>query len=69
MSIKKDCFAHISDDRYRGCFCLNELYCCKDGNCSFYKTREVAKKRYLDTYSVKTALYISKSTDMYFRSL
>lgn len=66
--IKKDCFAYMSDNQYRGCMCLNELFCRKE-NCKFYKTKEEAKKDYLDNYNVSTAQTISKSTDNFFREL
>lgn len=63
---RKDCFAYISDNQFRGCFALNGLYC-KTENCRFYQEKSEAKKRYLDNYTVYTATNISKSVDMFFR--
>ena len=65
---KKDCFAYISEDKYRGCFCLNELYCRKE-HCSFYQEKTEAKRKYLNTYNIITANKIAKATDNHFRSL
>lgn len=68
MKIKKDCFAYISDNKYKGCFCLNELFCRKE-NCRFYQEREKAREKYLKNYSIETASVISKNIDKYFREL
>lgn len=66
--IKRDCFAHISDDKYNGCFCLDELYCRKE-NCKFYQKKEDAKKKYLDNYKISTASIIPRNIDRHFREL
>ena len=66
--IKKDCFGFILEDRYNGCFCLNELYCKKE-NCRFYKEKKQAKKEYLEHYTVTTASLIARSVDRHFRDL
>ena len=66
--IKKDCFAYISDNKYDGCFCLDELHCRKE-NCRFYQEKKEAKKKYLDYYTVTTAKLITRSTDRFFREL
>lgn len=64
--VKKDCFAYISDDKCRGCFALNQLYC-KTEECKFYQERTKAKRRYLDNYTIYTAANISKTVDLFFR--
>jgi hypothetical protein len=66
--IKTDCFAHISDDKYDGCFCLDRLYCRKE-NCKFYQEKKEAKRKYLDYYNLSTASLITRSTDRFFREL
>lgn len=66
METKKDCFGYISEDKYKGCFALKELYCKKE-NCRFYQERQQAKKKYLDNYSLFTAMNIKKNIDDYFR--
>jgi len=66
--IKKDCFAHLSDNKYDGCFCLNELYCKKE-ECRFYQKAREAKEKYLDNYTVATAGTISRAIDKHFRNL
>ena len=66
--IKKDCFAYLSDNKWDGCFCLNELYCRKE-NCRFYQTRQEARKKYLETYNMTTLGMIAGATDRYFRNL
>ena len=37
---RKNCFAYASDHPKEGCKILNELYCCKDLRCRFFKTKE-----------------------------
>lgn len=66
--IKKDCFSYISDNAYRGCYCLNELYCRKS-ECRFYQKKEEAKEKYLKTFNLETAKNIDKNIDKYFRDL
>lgn len=63
-----DCFAYTKNDKYDGCFCLNELYCRKE-NCRFYQKREEAKRKYIDNYNIATAGIIARSIDRYFRDL
>ena len=65
--IKTDCFAYISDDKCRGCFALKQLYCKTEG-CKFYQERTKAKKRYLENYTIYTAINISKAIDKFFRN-
>lgn len=46
--IKRDCFAYKSDDKYKGCIALNQLYCTNE-ECHFYinknKRIEAIKKQ------------------------
>lgn len=63
-----DCFAYVKNDKYNGCFCLDELYCRK-GNCRFFQERKKAREKYLKNYSIETASTISKNIDKYFREL
>lgn len=65
MKNKEECFANIDKDT---CYCLNEKICNKK-ECAFYKTREQARREYLNTYSVKTLASIDKNINKYFRSL
>ncbi|MGN1301796.1 MAG: hypothetical protein ACI4U9_04680 [Clostridia bacterium] len=68
LESKKDCFAYVSESKTGGCFSLNELYC-RNENCKFYQKKELAKKRYLDSYSLITAQTIGKNIDKFFREL
>lgn len=64
--IKRDCFAYLSDDKCRGCFALNQLYC-KTEECKFYQKKSEAREKYLDNYTIYTAANISKTVDIFFR--
>lgn len=67
-NVKTDCFAYISDNQSRGCFCLTELVCRK-GDCKFYCPKEDANKKYLECYDERTVKSIAPNIDKYFRKL